>query len=66
MSTASDWIEKFTAPGVSVEVAQVMIEDIKKEGKVAKLVNDWVTFPDGSLLNIKKDLWDSKNKKNNL
>jgi hypothetical protein len=66
MSIASDWIEKFTAPGVSVEVATVMIEDMKKEGKVSNLVNDWIRFPDHSILNIKTDLWDQKNSKNNL
>jgi len=67
MSIASDWIDKFTAPGVSVEVATVMIEDMKEVGTaVTSNGAEYIAFKDGSRLNTKTDLWEHKNRKNNL
>jgi len=68
MSIASEWESKFVAPGVSMEVAQVMLQDMTKEAiSVLKAIsgNTSLTFSDGSTIRS-VDLWARKSTKNSL
>jgi hypothetical protein len=68
MTIAETYTKAFTAPGVSVEVAQVMIESMRANSQVIHNDGegqDIFMFSDNSSIKT-RELWAHKNKQNNL
>jgi hypothetical protein len=68
MTIAEIYTERFTAPGVSVEVATVMLAEMRANAAATEKygVGQYIlTFSDNSSVNT-KELWAHKNKQNNL